>query len=492
MAEVTPYNEHYPTPGLMLGSAEAVPGQENTDTLLSESLVNIVYEHTQNKRHLTDPERGARDILDPQPDIGRDPDTEAVIAEENIVVGALERVRFFVQKTQEQLTEKMRQTPLAKRARRLGAIAAIGTATLLGIQATPAGEKIAEKIPVPRIAGDALKTPEAKAAQYYDPTRDQEFSFWLRDGETALAGTDTYHAASKFNKNKNIDAFKCAAYAGFKAMENGTPSRRALFITDAKSLRQMGEVVNRTPAAGSVGINENASKNGHAVYVEEVLPNGDLILSEYNGHRDYDYFRWQVPQSIANKKYQYVHFELPDPKFRTPEHLIRYRGTSFDKWARDTISGKRPIAFGTFLQSNNSRYRVVIKRGNITAYDTGDSTKQLSNTKNNDRIKWHVRANRKATQLEVKLGRGKQRGKNKLVFGNGKKNFKVWNIGPATSVKIGDDSGELIGYKGKRKVWEAPTIARIALASRSAARKEMRLLRKQKILNKQKRLSKRS
>ncbi len=463
MTEVTQHNELYPTGLPMSAGGVAVLSQ---------------FPHTE--QDTLDPNRDIRDVDDLRPDIGRDPDNAAVIAEEDVVVGALERVRFFVQKKQEQLTEKMQHSPLTRHAKRLGAIAATSVA-LLGIQASPVGEKIAEKAPVPTIAGDALKTPEAKAEVFYDPATNSDF--WLRDKETPLAGTDTYDAASNFDRAKNIGLFECAAYANFKVLENGTPNGRVLGLIGKKALRQMGEIISNTPAAGAVAIDEGASKNGHAVYVEEVLPSGKLNLSEYNGHRPHNYFRWQMPQSTANQRYDYyIRYDLPNPKLDREtvdirKNYTKYMGAAYDRKSKNTITPRRNIKSDTFIRSKDRKFALVVQNGKITSYsvENGDSV-------------WSIKTSKKANQLGIKLGKGKQRGKNKLVFSDGKKVYKSWYIGRARKLTLNSGSG-FAGHaaNNKKVLYWADSPRGLPYAAKYA---EKQLVRKRKIMRKTKNLKK--
>lgn len=75
----------------------------------------------------------------------------------------------------------------------------------------------------------------------------------------------------------------CTAYAYDRRMELGRPLPPSTWghaATWATGARNAGFLVNRTPAVGAVI--QNGGGYGHVAIVEEILPNGDLRLSEMN------------------------------------------------------------------------------------------------------------------------------------------------------------------------------------------------------------------
>lgn len=452
MTEVTQHNELYPTGLPMNAGGVAVLSQ---------------FPHIEQDTY--DQNRDIRNVDDLRPDIGRDPDNAAVIAEEDVVVGALERVRFFVQEKQEQLAEKIQTASLTKHTKKLGAIAATSVA-LLGIQATPAGEKIAEKAPVVK---EVLTTPDAKA----------EVAVNYEIGKRYPWANAPIGSVDKYQNSVRV----CSSYTTWRLEQNGVNTER---LTRAITDNLYNEVIDNTPAVGAM-----AKVPGHEMYVENVEeiinPDGTvdyaITFSDYNSINKYGYALYTYYTNDPNPKmreylasFKYYHFEIPNPRFDNKNDTTNpniYLGAKYDRRSRNAITSRKAIKSGTFIRSANKQFNLTVDSGLLRL----DDTKKDQDTTNDETV-WQVRAPKKATQLKVELGKGKQRGKNRLIFtdDSGKRKYKSWYIGKANRLML-NNRGEIVGLKGKKPIAKTDkSIAHIALASRRAERKQAQIMRAKK------------
>jgi LysM repeat protein len=96
----------------------------------------------------------------------------------------------------------------------------------------------------------------------------------------------------------------CTAYAFFRRAQLGRPVPTNLgnAYTWATQAKAMGYTVNGTPAAGAV-----IQSGNHVGVVEEVLPNGDLRITDMNyGYRVYNLAERIIPASTTGR-YMYIH-----------------------------------------------------------------------------------------------------------------------------------------------------------------------------------------
>lgn len=302
--------------------------------------------------------------------------------------------------------------------KRVGWVAVVGLALLAG-QAFPAGEWPAAEVPVLRAA---LTSAQAASG--------------IATAEVARQTAKYRRIGARYpwrNAPYSSPKRQCFAYVEWRLSLDGIDQKRY------RGHRPPGEVVDKTPAVGAV-----AEIPGHVMYVEYV-GDGFIIFSDYNAPGRPFSFGVGIAalDSELLKDVRYVHYELPHPRF--PAHRSEaYQGARFAKLNRNAVTVFRALISGTFIRSPNGRHNLVVEDGRISLYDA----------KAGDRVRWGVRASKRASWLRVVLGRGEMRGKNRLVFGGGRKAFRTWHIGPATRIEIADN-GRLIGRKGKRKVWEA-------------------------------------
>lgn len=350
-------------------------------------------------------------------------DTKAdgvTVREDEHAVGALERVRLFVR-------DKKR------------------FASVVGV------------ISIAALAPNAYAQESGSDLTWYVDNPDGTFSNvpGVSPEERRVNSVNTYPYANTPVGSKDsygYDVRECASYARHKVIENGTSPNRAVITYNLDRYREQGESMSPSPTPGSVGI--KVYKNGgHAIYVESVdHATGQVIMSEYNGKGGaYKHYSWSESiEQASNGTYTYVHFELPAPRKGEAEADKAVTYENLKKLRTSTITAKRPVREGTFIRSKNDQYRLVVQKGNI----------KLRDTEKDDKVRWSAKTNKRADRLQVKLGKGDKRGKNTLVFGSNKKDYKKWNIGSATKIEVGND-GKLAGYRGKRQVWEANSIAAV-------------------------------
>lgn len=336
--------------------------------------------------------------------------------EENIAKRALEKARVLVNR---------KAQAFSYNARRVGTIAAASLAATGGYAAV---QEITDKLPA------------ASAAEVDYGTGGYPWAH-LTPGTSEVDGN-------------GFPIRDCTSWVGHKLKSTGRDPAR-VFNSDIT-----GEIIDKNPAIGAAA---NTADGRHVMYVEDVT-NTHITVSDYNGiGGPYKYGIETLPRTHPEvQSWTYTHFELPDP--RSPEEKAQWnnndstenessRNTADDIYAnlkkinRNIITAKRPIREGSFLESKGGQYRLVVNKGDV----------KLRDTEANDKVKWSVKTNERATRLQIKLGKGKQRGKNTLAFSDGKKDYKKLTIGPATKIELGVD-GELVGYKGKNVVWQAKTI----------------------------------
>lgn len=96
----------------------------------------------------------------------------------------------------------------------------------------------------------------------------------------------------------------CTAYAFFRRAQLGRPipSQLGNAYTWATQARAFNMTVNKTPAAGAV-----IQSGNHVGVVEEVLPNGDLRITDMNyGYRVYNLAERIIPAATVNN-YMFIH-----------------------------------------------------------------------------------------------------------------------------------------------------------------------------------------
>ncbi len=96
----------------------------------------------------------------------------------------------------------------------------------------------------------------------------------------------------------------CTAYAYYRRAQLGrpVPSNLGNAYTWATQARAFNYVVNKTPAAGAV-----IQSGNHVGVVEEVLPNGDLRITDMNyGYRLYNLAERIIPASTVHN-YMFIH-----------------------------------------------------------------------------------------------------------------------------------------------------------------------------------------
>ncbi len=113
----------------------------------------------------------------------------------------------------------------------------------------------------------------------------------------------------------NFYKCECTSYVASKLNRRGVP-----FHNHYKGIR-WGNASNWSNAARDTGISQNASdrvtprfgdvawfKSGHVAYVERVLPNGTIDISEYNYQYRHNYGTRNIPISAVSK---FIHFYAP-------------------------------------------------------------------------------------------------------------------------------------------------------------------------------------
>ncbi len=96
----------------------------------------------------------------------------------------------------------------------------------------------------------------------------------------------------------------CTAYAFFRRAQLGMPIPKMMGNASswATSARNAGLVVNKTPSFGAV-----IQSGNHVGVVEEVLPNGDLRITDMNyGYRIYNLAERIIPASTVHN-YMFIH-----------------------------------------------------------------------------------------------------------------------------------------------------------------------------------------
>lgn len=355
-------------------------------------------------------------------------DGSEVFSEENIAKSAFGRTRALLAEKAQQAAQQVFNR------RRLGTIAAASSVFTIGY---PAVEAVSEKAPT-----SITRAAAAEAVDY---------------------GTGGYPWAHLTPGTGELDGNghpvgECGAWVAWRLQSTGRDPSRAL------NSRVTGEIIDNNPAIGAAA---DTADGKHTMYVEDVTDT-HITLSDYNGIGGP--YKYGIQTLERTNPYVqgliYTHFELPDPRGaqpkETPEAPPANKAedvyANLKKLNRNVITANQPVREGSFLESKDGgQYRLVVSKGDI----------KLRDTEADDKVKWSAKTNKQATQLQIKLGKGKQRGKNFLTFGNNKKDYRKWNIGAATKVEIGDD-GKLAGYKGKKQVWgEAKNLA---AAQRAATR----------------------
>ncbi len=112
----------------------------------------------------------------------------------------------------------------------------------------------------------------------------------------------------------------------------------------------------------------------------------------------------------------------------------------------------------------------------------------MRDTQNGFAVKWQTgTGGRGDTDLSIQPG--KQKGVNRLAAWSRccMDPVKFWNIGPANKVVI-SNSGQLVGYRGKKRIWTADTLQQAHKKGLAAARRlHKQQLRRRKLKQKKRR-----
>lgn len=356
---------------------------------------------------------------------------DLIVREDEHALGALERVRLFVR----------------NKKRLIGVATAMSLATLApNAQAQEAGNGTTYYPDNPD--GSLSGTPSEFPSK--GPRMQPE------------RGIDTYpYKDSEINK---IDKHGyviggCQSHVASKLHEQGAQKERFEGLGIAsdwpEGARKRGEIVNTTPAEGAAVYETSARPGGHVFHTSKII-NGRVYFSDRNGAGGPDkFYSWSESlEDASDGTYTYIHFELPNTKLQSEntdvyENLQRIRARS--------ITAKSAVLAGSFLASKDDRYRLVVNKGDVRLHDTAE----------NDAVQWSTKTNKRAVHLQIKTGKGKNKNKNTLAFGDGKRDYKKWQIGNATKIIIGKD-GNLEGHRGNKKVWSAESIAKMRTAAQKA------------------------
>lgn len=408
------------------------------------------------------------------PDIknGLAPDGAIAAEASKIIVGALERARFFVREKTIQAQETLQA--IRKDPKKLLALGSIGT---LAAVASPVIEAAVEKTPVVRHLD---KTPDAKATLYGTIPNVPSYESGEYQGD---GGYPYANAAPGTVDDMGYPVEQCAAYARWRLIQAGVDPKRAISVTNLDTYRQRGEVVDQNPAAGSMALLSTGVE--HAMYVEAYDDEtGDVWVSEWNrGGNKYTMRKANVNDFSLDGagNFYYVHYELPNNKFdqsqlssvtevKPVSPVEKFMGAEYDKRNKNAIT-RNPLKKGKFIQSPNGQYRLVLdKRGaTLTLWDVGEG--------NND-VVWSrnlTKNGKRAPSIKIKKAakgiRAQQSStQNVLTFNSLDPEIPVAN---ATRIVL-DDNGKFSGFRGRSKtpVWTGATdFTRISRMARVATRK---------------------
>jgi hypothetical protein len=405
----------------------------------------------------------------------------SIVAEaKEISMGALEKTRFFVKEKAERIQHGWDALQTKAGGTKIGKI---GVRTLAGAAILTAGTPVAQAaIEEAPIIKQLDKTTEAKATLHgvIPSVPSYESGGYQGDGGYPYA-----HAAPGTVDEKGYPVEQCAAYARWRLIQAGVNPERAVIFTKPESYQRAGEIVDRTPAVGSLALLVGGVE--HVMYVEAYDDEtGNVWVSEWNRRGNKYSMR---PANIKDDtldgaaNFYYVHYELPAPSSPT-ENLLEntesfeevkpaenFMGAKYDRQNKNTLTMRRPLKAKTFIQSPNGRFRLVQQGTSLDYWDTQGGYKKM----------WQKFLNgKKAPQLRIKSdtanntkGRTSNIRQNFLVLGTARKEFLRIPIGTATRIVLGDD-GKFSGYKGNGKtpVWEnASTLPGMSRVAKAAARK---------------------
>lgn len=275
----------------------------------------------------------------------RVPDGSIAIKAGEISMGALERVRFFVNEKTEQTQQKWNML----RGKKLGALLAGGA---LFVAASPIVEKLTENVPIVR---ELTQTPIANAA------------------ETVDYGTGGYPWPDA--RRGELDPYgspkgECSSYVLWELASHGIPSIRFAHFGQnmAKYAEAQGEIVDQVPAVGAVisWFGGDNYPNGHVAYIKKVEGN-KLTYADYNGtggSRSYGEATVTLDE-LKESKGRVIHFEVPVTP-DTRKNILKQAGRNLGNYAPEGL----PMDVNGHLQSKNGNYNLIMQwDGNLVLYD---------------------------------------------------------------------------------------------------------------------------
>lgn len=434
----------------------------------------------------------APDIPDSPGDNDKTPDSTIIEAKE-ITVGALERARFFVQEKAEQTHRTLRE--IRRNSRRLLTLGSLGivAATSPMMSATSVEAREPNRIVV---AQAPYEVPGARV--YNIGTGGYPYA------EAPIGSLDAH----------GYNARECLSYVVWRLEQNGVDYNRieTVLLTPARAEQEFEtRIIDTTPAVGSALLIEkntkeieknpaalNADPADHIVYVsavEEDPEHGSIItVEDYNsnpggyGYSITKYYVNKLLKMLPNSRF--IHFEKP----RVAGGIFvdtMYGGYLKNVIAASTTAESYGIGDSTYIKSSNGIHVLLFKDGKFRKYTTNDFMLQWE-TKSPPPTKKPSQYHVSIEPIQPKAKKAKQTKtsirKNKLVIwhrGKGTKKIQdaSFNIGSATVVKL-ENNGTIAGYRGKKKVWNAPSLNAAPRIARAAAQREERAAQKRTLATK--------
>jgi len=375
-----------------------------------------------------------------------------------ITLGALEKARFFVRETTEQIQQGwnvVRKNP--KKILQLGSISAVS------VLAQPVVSAITEKVPLVR---DFDKTSSASAEE---PNQDNGGYPW------ANVEPGTYDSS-------NIEARTCASYVYWRLTKEGVLPERASAM-DPVAAKAQYELVDAQPAAGSVGVLTNDKGSSHSFFVEAVEADGDtMLIADMNADGQGNFNRRYISKSSLAAyapDLQFIHFEKP------PVANGAFAGASQETRKRNILSIKNNLLESPkYLTSPNGRYNLLFGYdANLAVYDTQNNfavlwqsgTKGRTSTNGDQRLT--IEQNSKTGNYLLVMKRDMADPNDENAAPKFER-VKQWNLGKANGITLNND-GTLSGIKNGKIVWRnAKGINTVPRLAKTAARKEAVAARK--------------
>jgi surface antigen len=131
-----------------------------------------------------------------------------------------------------------------------------------------------------------------------------------------------YEAASKTSYWSQYVGHNCTNYVGYRLVKNGLPNTRPASLTGNASNwgPSFPTQTNDSPAVGAIAWWDTSfSSTGHVAYVEKVISNSEILISEDNWGGD---FRWRRV-TFAGGKWPngFIHLKDQGPSLAPPTRV---------------------------------------------------------------------------------------------------------------------------------------------------------------------------